>query len=134
MSPFRVALFVLGIAAAAGVVGAWEALTGPVPGFPKIQAFAAKTAERAPAPEPDLGAQLAVVRETVEHLGDELAKARGLAEAAMQKAAAVDRAHEIVAADFYSLAGELKKQPAREPRPTAKARRGQKPTNCAAEK
>lgn len=134
MSPLRVALFVLGLAAAGGVVAAWEALTGPVPGFPKISAYAAKTPERAPS-EPDLAAQLAVFRETLEHMGDDVAKARGTAAAALHKANAVDRAHEIVAADFYSLASELRKKPAPEQRPTAKARRSaSKSTACQAEK
>lgn len=144
MSPFRVFLFVLGLAAAGGALAAWEALTGPLPVLALLHGDAPpKLAARAPAhdpsPEPDVAAQVRALVETVAHLGDEVAQVRGMADTAANKAAAVERRHEALDAEFWRLAGEVaaksRNATTREPRATVKGRRTPPPVSaCPPEK
>ncbi len=140
MSPIRALFLVLSLAATGGVLAAWEALTGPSPALSFLYSSAEPSKLQGPAPrqaevtrEPDLGAQVRAMVETLHDLGDELARVRGMADAASSKANAVDRAQETLAAEFYSLAAEIKPKP-RE-RQTTKARRAAPPsTACLPEK
>ncbi len=126
MTPLRMIFTVLALAIAGSTVAAWEWLTGPV--IPRPSAAALLS----PAPaEPDFEAQLAALRQRLDRHDEALGDVARRADAAQNAANARERAHALLEADHYRLAGEvatLSKEAARnDPRARTKARRAPPP-------